>query len=106
MARAGLSDVVDLSSRLPLRTARASCRLALNPGHPGDHHLADDGEPVAAVTLDDSRRTTVRSRWSRSMSRGPSRWCSPVRAADREHRPALFIEIDGPSLGRLGFSPA
>ena len=47
--RAGLSDVVDC-----IQAAAADrsgvLRLALTPGHPGDHHLAKFGEPVQAVT--------------------------------------------------------
>jgi FkbM family methyltransferase len=106
VARAGVSQVVTC-----IHAAAADrpgqVRLALNPGHPGDHHLAEIGEPVAAVTLDELTigeprpvtlvKIDVQGAESMVLA-GTSRLIA-------QHRPAIFIEVHEPSLTRFDSSP-
>jgi FkbM family methyltransferase len=105
VARAGLSDVVTCVQAAAADRPGAR-KLARNAGHPGDHHLADDGEPVAAVTLDqltvdDPRRVTL---IKIDVQGAESMVLAGADDLIRRHRPALFVEIDGPSLERFGSS--
>lgn len=82
-------------------------RLALTPGHPGDHHLAQDGEPVPAVTLDalaagDSRSVSL---VKIDVQGAEMMVIAGARSLITTHRPAIYLEVDGPALERLGSSP-
>lgn len=83
-------------------------RLALTPSHPGDHHIAETGEPVRAVTVDglaadDPRPVSLLKidvQGAEALVIAGSR-----RILERDH-PALFVELDDTSLRRLGASAA
>jgi FkbM family methyltransferase len=106
VARAELAGIVEL-----VQAAAADrpglLRLALNPGHPGDHHLAPEGEPVQAVTLDDlaahDHRTValikIDAQGAETMV------LAGARRVIETHRPAIYVEIDPVALARLGSSP-
>jgi FkbM family methyltransferase len=103
--RAGQSDVVTCVQAAAADRS-GEVRLALNPGHPGDHHLSDDGEPVAAVTLDelaadDPRRVTL---IKIDVQGAESMVLAGARRVIAQHRPAIFVEVHDPSLTRLGSS--
>jgi FkbM family methyltransferase len=106
VARAGVSQVVTCV-HAAAADRPGQVRLALNPGHPGDHHLAETGEPVAAVTLD--QLTTDEPRAVTLVKIDVQGAESMVLAgASRligQHRPAIFIEVHEPSLTRFGSSP-
>lgn len=106
VARAGLSSVVDC-----VHAAAADrpgvLSLALTPGHPGDHHLAETGEPVQAVTLDDlsaqeSRRVSL---IKIDVQGAEMLVIAGARRLLEDQRPAVFVEVDGPSLARMGSTP-
>jgi FkbM family methyltransferase len=105
LARAGLSDVVTFVEAAAADQP-GELRLALNPGHPGDHHLAEDGEPVAAVALDDLVATDPRpvTLVKIDVQGAESMVLAGAARLIERHRPALFIEIHEPSLSRLGSS--
>jgi FkbM family methyltransferase len=105
VARAGASDVVTCVQAAAVDRS-GQVRLAVNRGHPGDHHLADTGEPVAAVTLDelaagDPRRVTF---VKIDVQGAESMVLAGARRLIEQHRPAIFVEIHEPSLTRLGSS--
>jgi FkbM family methyltransferase len=103
--RAGLTDVVSCVEAAA--TARAGeVKLALNRGHPGDHHLAQEGEPVAAVTLDE---VVVGDARPVTLVKIDVQGAEPLVLAGASdlitrHHPAIFIEIHEPSLARIGSS--
>jgi FkbM family methyltransferase len=105
VTRAGLSGVVTCVQAAAADRS-GEVKLAINPGHPGDHHLADDGEPVTAVTLDeltadDSRRVTL---VKIDVQGAESMVLAGARRLIGQHRPAIFVEVHEPSLTRLGSS--
>jgi FkbM family methyltransferase len=105
IARAGLLDVVTC-----IEAAAADrpgqLRLARTPGHPGDHHLAEDGEPIAAVTLDELTATDRRpvTLVKIDVQGAETMVLAGARRLIAEHRPAVFVEVDEPSLARMGSS--
>lgn len=105
VARAGLSDVVTCV-QAAAADRPGQLRLARNPGHPGDHHLADYGEPVAAVTLDDLVTEDPRpvTLVKIDVQGAESMVLAGARHLIERHRPALFVEVDEPRLARLGSS--
>ena len=105
VSRAGVSDVVTCVQAAAADRS-GQVRLALNPGHPGDHHLAKNGEPVAAVTLDelaagDPRRVTL---VKIDVQGAESMVLAGAHRLIAQHRPAIFAEVHEPSLMRLGSS--
>lgn len=105
VARAGMSDVVTCV-RAAAADRTGQVNLALNPGHPGDHHIADNGEPVRAVTLDelaadDPRPVTL---VKIDVQGAESMVLAGAHRLIRLHRPAIFVEVHEPSLIRLGSS--
>lgn len=104
--RAGLSGVVDC-----IQAAAADrsgvLRLALTPGHPGDHHLAKFGEPVQAVTLDELTAQEVRrvSLVKIDVQGAETMVIAGARRLLDKQRSAVFVEVHEPSLARGGSSP-
>jgi FkbM family methyltransferase len=106
VARAGLSAVVTCVHAAAADQA-GQVRLALTPGHPGDHHLAHEGEPVQAVTLDelaarDPRRVAL---IKIDVQGAETMVLAGARSVIATHRPAIYVEVDPVGLGRLGSSP-
>lgn len=105
VARAEMSGVVTCIHAAAANRS-GQVRLAVSPGHPGDHHLADTGEPVAAVVLDelaadDSRPVTL---IKIDVQGAESMVLAGAHRLIRRHRPAIFVEVHEPSLTRLGSS--
>lgn len=105
VARAGLSDVVTCVQAAAADRS-GQVRLAINQGHPGDHHLADHGEPVAAVTLDELAADDSRpvSLVKIDVQGAESMVLAGAHRLIEQHRPAIFVEVHEPSLTRLGSS--
>ena len=81
-------------------------RLAVNPAHPGDHRIADDGEPVRAVTIDelaagDPRRVTL---VKIDVQGAEMLVLAGAKGVIERHRPAIFVEIADWALERFGSS--
>jgi FkbM family methyltransferase len=104
--RAGLSGVVECIQAAAADRA-GLLRLAVTPGHPGDHHLAESGEPIEAVTLDEltERETRRVSLVKIDVQGAEALVIAGARRLLEEQRPAVFVEVHGPSLARLGSSP-
>ena len=81
-------------------------RLAVNPGHPGDHHLADNGVPIAAVTLDELARDDPRrvALVKIDVQGAETMVLAGANRLITRHRPAIFVEVHEPSLTRVGSS--
>jgi FkbM family methyltransferase len=103
--RAGVSQVVTC-----VHAAAADMpgvlRLAVNPGHPGDHHLADNGVPIAAVTLDELARDDPRrvALVKIDVQGAETMVLAGANRLITRHRPAIFVEVHEPSLRRAGSS--
>jgi FkbM family methyltransferase len=105
VARAGLAGIVDCR-RAAAADRAGTVQLVLNPIHPGDHHLGPEGEPVPAVTLDELTADDPRTVGLIKIDVQGAELLV-LAGADRvlaEHRPAIFIEVDNPSLQRFGTS--
>jgi FkbM family methyltransferase len=106
VARAGLSGTVDC-----VHAAAADqpglLRLAVTPGHPGDHHLAESGEPVQAVTLDEltAHGTPPVSLVKIDVQGAETMVIAGARRLLKQQQPAVYVEVHEPSLTRLGSSP-
>ena len=107
VARAGFEQVVECVAAAAA-DAPGELRLARTPSHPGDHHLAPDGDPVRAVTVDELMASDQRrlSLIKIDVQGAEALAIAGARRAIERHHPALFVEIDGPSLSRMGSSPA
>lgn len=105
VSRAGLSDVVTCM-QAAAADRNGELRLALNPGHPGDHHLADDGEPVAGVKLDDLAANGPRpvTLVKIDVQGAEMMVLAGARELIKAHSPAVLVELHEPSLTRLGSS--
>jgi FkbM family methyltransferase len=106
VARAHLSAVVDCVHAAAADQS-GSLKLAVTPGHPGNHHLSDDGETVQAVTLDaliadESRPVSL---IKIDVQGAEAMVIAGAQRLLERHRPAIYVEIDAPSLQRLGSSP-
>lgn len=105
--RAGLETVVECVQGAAADRP-GEVRLAVNPAHPGDHRLADDGEPVRAVTLDeltagDPRKVAL---VKIDVQGAEMLVLSGARHVIERHRPAIFVEIDDEALKQFGSSGA
>lgn len=106
VGRAQLSSVVELV-QAAAADRPGQLKLALNPSHPGDHHLASEGVPVQAVTLDsliaqDSRTVAlikIDAQGAETMI------LAGAREVIHRDRPAIYVEVDPQALARLGSSP-
>jgi FkbM family methyltransferase len=107
--RIGLAHVGD---RVIARHAAAAdqsgvLRLQLNPNHPGDHRLAPDGIPIAAVTLDGLIRECHASSVSLVKIDVQGAELKVLKGAAEllaRDRPVLFVEIDDSALRGQGSS--
>lgn len=104
--RAGLSGTVDCV-QAAAADRPGQLRLAVTFGHPGDHHLADAGEPVQAVTLDeivadDPRPVTL---VKIDVQGAETMVIAGARRVIEAQRPAVFVEVDQASLVNLRSSP-
>lgn len=104
--RAGLSDVITCVQAVAADRS-GQLRLALTPGHPGDHHLAETGKPVQAVTLDELFAQDPRqvSLIKIDVQGAETMVIAGARRLLERQRPAVFVELHEPSLARLGSSP-
>ncbi len=105
VSRAGLSDIVTCVQAAAADRHR-ELRLTLNPGHPGDHHLGNHGEPVPGVTLDELAASDPRpvTLIKIDVQGAESMVLSGARRLIERHHPAVFVEVDERSLSRLGSS--
>jgi FkbM family methyltransferase len=81
-------------------------RLAVNPAHPGDHQIADEGEPVRAVTIDeliaeDSRKVAL---IKIDVQGAEMIVLGGARRVIETHRPAIFVEVANGPLRSFGSS--
>lgn len=102
--RSGIRSVVRVISGVASdRSGKA--RLAINPQHPGDHKIADDGMEVDAYTIDD---LTDRDRNGRiclikiDVQGAEERVLKGADATIARDHPAIFIELDNDALMRMG----
>jgi FkbM family methyltransferase len=81
-------------------------RLALNPAHPGDHRIADEGEPVRAVTIDELTAGNTRkvALVKIDVQGAEMMVLTGARRLIETHRPAIFVEIANGPLERFGSS--
>ncbi|MBV9687591.1 MAG: FkbM family methyltransferase [Alphaproteobacteria bacterium] len=105
VVRAGMSQVVNCV-QAAAADRHGQLRLAINRGHPGDHHLHDMGELIPAVTLDDLVAADTRpvSLLKIDVQGAEAMVLAGARTLIRAHRPAVFVELHQPSLARLGSS--
>jgi len=107
ISRRALDPIVQIIPAAATETP-GTVMLAIDPDHPGNHHLAETGAPVEAVTVD---------------SLLAERACPPVslikidvQGAEQDviagaaktletFRPALFVEVDLRALAAMGHSP-
>jgi FkbM family methyltransferase len=104
---AGLEGVIECVNAAAAERS-GEVRLAVNPVHPGGHRVADEGEPVRAVTIDeitagDPRRVAL---IKIDVQGAELSVLSGARRVVERHRPAIFTEIDSDSLEQFGSSAA
>ena len=106
LKRAGLAGVVECV-HAAAADRPGQLLLAVTPGHPGDHHLAAEGEPVEAVTVDELVAGDVRpvTLVKIDVQGAEMMVLAGARAVIERDRPAIYVEIDGTALGRFGSSP-
>ncbi len=106
IGQAGIADIVEC---VPAAAADkpGELRLAITRGHPADHHLSDTGVLIPAVTLDDLAAKDPRpvSLIKIDVQGAETMVVAGARELIATHRPAIFVEIDAPSLARCGSSP-
>ena len=103
--RAGLSQVVQ-SVQAAAADRPGELRLAVTPGHPAGHYLDTAGVPVQAVTLDELTANTPGhvALVKIDVQGAETLVLSGAERLLKSHGPAIFIEIDEPSLLRSGSS--
>jgi len=102
---AGLQHVVHCVQAVAA-DRQGELRLAVNRAHPGDHRIADDGEPVRAVTIDeliagDPRRVTL---VKVDVQGAEMLVIAGAQGVIERDRPAMFVEIADWALERFGSS--
>jgi FkbM family methyltransferase len=104
VARAGLEARVDLVEGAATE-ACGNFHLVLNPNHPADHRLGDQGIPIAGYSLDallaDRGWPTV-SLIKIDVQGAEVRVLRGARETIRRFRPALYVEIDDGALTAAG----
>ncbi len=104
VARKGLGGCVE-TVMAAAAEASGSSHLALNPYHPGDHRLADDGIPVIALSLDD---LLTKRGWPKvslikiDVQGAEQRVIEGARETIARFHPALFVEVDDGALRAMG----
>lgn len=106
IAKEGLTHQVD-----PIQAAVAekpgTLMLQLNPDHPGDHKLGEDGVPVKAVTLDglmEERGWPTVSFIKIDVQGAEMRVFAGAKSLLQRMKPALFVEVDDAHLTNQGTS--
>jgi FkbM family methyltransferase len=100
--------VRDLSGRVRVLRAAAdaapgTARLLINPDHPGDHRLSDEGEPVAAVTVDQAVPAGPPVSLVKIDVQGAElRVLAGAAGVVERDRPAMFVEVHPPGLALYG----
>lgn len=82
-------------------------RLALNPLHPADHRIGEEGIPVRAWTIDEivaARGWPIVSLIKIDVQGAEVRVLRGSRDTILRFHPVLFVEIDDRALGEAGFS--
>jgi len=106
VGRAGLTDIVDAVQGVAAESP-GTLRLRLNPHHPADHRLGDEGVPVTAHTLDGllaERGWPAVSLIKIDVQGAEIRVLRGARETLARFHPALFVEIDDGALAQAGFS--
>lgn len=107
LERAGLAARVE-TIRGVLAERSGDFRVAINPLHPGDHRLAEEGTPVAGWSLDDllAERPGPPVSFIKIDVQGAElrviEGASEVLARDR---PALLVEVEPPVIVEMGGTP-
>jgi FkbM family methyltransferase len=102
LAAKGLAARVD-ARRAVADAQSGTARLVINPDHPGDHRIGEDGEPVPAVALDDAVPAGAKVALIKIDVQGAElRVLAGASAILARDRPALFVEIDPAGLARFG----
>jgi FkbM family methyltransferase len=96
---------------IPLRAVCADCQglllLAVNPMHPGDHKLAEEGIPIRSVRIDDliaEYANNVVSLIKIDVQGAEERVLKGALRTIASQRPNLFVEVDDQSLRAMGSS--
>lgn len=108
VTRAGLEAGVDIVPGVAAETP-GTLRLRLNPHHPADHRLGDEGVPVQAHTLDGllaERGWPAVSLIKIDVQGAEIRVLRGARETLTRFHPALYVEIDDGALAQAGFSAA
>jgi hypothetical protein len=107
VARAGLCGIVDCV-QAAAADRPGERRLAVTPGHPGDHHLAETGEPVQGVTVDELTAQDPRpvALIKIDVQGAETMVLAGSRSVIEAHRPVIYVEVAGKALTRFGSSPA
>jgi len=104
----GLDERVD-AVRAAACEKTGTVRLALNPDHPGDHRLGEQGIAVAGVALDD---IAAERGWPKislikiDVQGAEQRVLAGARKVILRCRPALYVEISESDLRRHGANAA
>ena len=92
-----------LTFRAAADAAPGTARLLINPDHPGDHRLSDEGVPVAAVTIDEAVPPGYPVALVKIDVQGAElRVLQGATAVLARGRPALFVEVHPPGLALYG----
>lgn len=104
LAAAGLADRVR-APRAAADAASGTARLMVNRDHPGDHRLADAGEPVPALTLDEVAAGEAAVSLIKIDVQGVEmRVLEGAAVILARDRPALFVEVAPEALASYGAS--
>jgi FkbM family methyltransferase len=105
LTRQGLRDRVEIVAAVAAER-EGMMSLVLNPSHPADHKIGDQGVPVRAVTLDGLVRLAGKSPAliKIDVQGAEPRVLDGAAETIRLHRPALYIELHDPSLAAMGSS--
>jgi len=103
LAREGLSSTVETLQAVAAEKS-GTLKLKINPQHPADHKISDEGTPVKAVSLDDLLAGNHWPPVSLIKIDVQGAEAMVLRGAGeiiRRNRPALFLEIDDEGLRAL-----
>jgi FkbM family methyltransferase len=84
--------------------ASGEAHLVINPDHPGDHRLGDEGLPVAAVTIDAISEGRTPALIKIDVQGAEAQVLAGAERTLQRVHPVLFIEIDPQGLARFGSS--